>query len=56
MGVFSIIACIAIYCFVLWYDLYKTVSVIVNGHDDHDTIVLGKGNISFKSCYEEDLI
>lgn len=35
---------------------YKTVSVIVNGHDDNDTIVLVKGNISFKSCYEEDLI
>lgn len=34
----------------------KRVSVIVNGHDDSDTIIFGEGNISFKSCYEEDLI
>lgn len=28
---------------------YKTVSVIVNGHIDNDTIIFGEGNISFRS-------
>ena len=35
---------------------YKTVPFIIDGYEDIDTIISGQGNISFKSCYEEDLI
>lgn len=35
---------------------YKTVPVIIDGYEDIDTIISGQGNISFKSCYEEDLM
>lgn len=33
---------------------YKTVPVVVNGYKDTDTIISGNGNITFRSCYEED--
>ena len=35
---------------------YKTVTVITDGFEDTDTMISGDGNISFKSCYEDDLI
>ena len=35
---------------------YKTVSVVMDGYVDTDTIISGHGNISFSSCYEDDLI
>ena len=33
---------------------YKTVSISVKGREDTDTIIFGNGNISFRSCYEDD--
>ena len=35
---------------------YKTVPVIIDGYEDTETIISGHGNISFKSCYEDDLM
>ena len=35
---------------------YKTVPVITDGFEDTDTIISGDGSISFKLCYEDDLI
>ena len=32
---------------------YKTVSA--DGYEDADTVISGHGNISFRSCYEDDL-
>lgn len=34
---------------------YKTVPVVIDGYEDSDTIISGHGNISFQSCYEDDL-
>ncbi|MBO4493360.1 MAG: hypothetical protein J5724_03120 [Ruminococcus sp.] len=33
---------------------YKTVSISVKGSEDTNTIIFGNGNISFRSCYEDD--
>ena len=35
---------------------YKTVPVITDGFGDMDTVISGDGNISFKSCYEDELM
>lgn len=32
---------------------YKTVPVVVDGYEDEDTIISGRGNINFTSCYED---
>lgn len=34
---------------------YRTVPFEINGYSDTDTIITGNGNITFKSCYEEEL-
>lgn len=34
---------------------YKTVPVTIDGYTEHDTVIIGTGNINFRSCYEEDL-
>ena len=34
---------------------YKTVFVIADGYEDTDTVISGHGNISFRSCYEDDM-
>lgn len=34
---------------------YEIIPIEINGHQDTDTIISGKGNICFKSCYKEDL-
>ena len=35
---------------------YNTVPVVTDGYKDTDTVISGHGNISFKSCYEDDLL
>ena len=34
---------------------HKTVPVTLDGYEDTDTVISGQGNISFRSCYEDDL-
>ena len=34
---------------------YRTVPLDINGYSDTDTVITGNGNITFKSCYEEDV-
>lgn len=34
---------------------YRTVPLDINGYSDTDTVITGNGNITFKSCYEEDM-
>lgn len=35
---------------------YNTVPVVTDGYKDTDTVISGHGNISFKSCYQDDLL
>ena len=35
---------------------YKTVTAVIDGYEDTDTVISGHGNISFISCYEDNLM